>query len=55
MNSTCRAFWHSPERILPQASNIWVQASLDYRQRLQALFFPEGITYQTEFDSIEPP
>jgi hypothetical protein len=25
--------------------SVWVQASLDYRQRLQALFFPEGIAY----------
>ncbi len=33
------------ERILPRASDLWVQASLDYRQRLQALFFPEGIAY----------
>jgi len=33
------------ERILPRASDLWVQASLDYKQRLQQLFFPEGITY----------
>ncbi|MCC7176914.1 MAG: recombinase family protein [Acidobacteria bacterium] len=33
------------ERILPRASDIWVQASLDYKQRLQLLFFPEGIAY----------
>ena len=33
------------ERILPRASDLWVQASLDYRQRLQALFFPEGIAF----------
>jgi site-specific DNA recombinase len=33
------------ERILPRASDLWVQASLDYRQRLQELFFPEGIAY----------
>ena len=33
------------ERILPRASDLWVQASLDYRQRLQALFFPEGIAH----------
>ena len=32
------------ERILPRASDLWVQASPDYKQRLQALFFPEGIT-----------
>jgi len=33
------------ERILLRASDLWVQASLDYRQRLKALFFPEGIAY----------
>ncbi len=33
------------ERILPRASDLWVQAPLDYKQRLQALFFPEGIAY----------
>jgi hypothetical protein len=33
------------ERILPRASDLWVQASLDYKQRRQALFFPEGIAY----------
>jgi hypothetical protein len=31
--------------ILPRASDLWVQASLDYKQRLQQLFFPEGIAY----------
>jgi hypothetical protein len=33
------------ERILPRASDLWVQASLEYKQRLQQLFFPEGIVY----------
>jgi hypothetical protein len=33
------------ERILPRASDPWVQASLDYKQRLQRLFFPEGIAF----------
>ena len=33
------------ERILPRAADLWVQASLDYNQRLQELFFPEGIAY----------
>ena len=32
-------------RILPRASDLWVQASLDYKQRLQQLFFPEGIAF----------
>jgi hypothetical protein len=27
-------------RILPRASDLWVQASLDYKQRLQQLCFP---------------
>ena len=31
------------ERILPRASDLWVQSSLDHKQRLQQLFFPEGI------------
>ncbi len=33
------------ERILPRASGLWVQGSLDQQQRLQQLFFPEGIAY----------
>ena len=33
------------ERILPRASDLWVQASLDYTQRLQQLFFPEGVAF----------
>jgi site-specific DNA recombinase len=33
------------ECILPRASDLWVQASLDYKQRLQQLFFPEGIAF----------
>ena len=33
------------ERILPRASDLWVQASLDYKQQLQQLFFPEGIAF----------
>jgi hypothetical protein len=33
------------ERILLRASDLWVQASLDYKQRLQQLFFPEGIAH----------
>jgi hypothetical protein len=37
------------ERILPRASDLWVQASLDCKQRLQQLFFPNrrnGATFQ---------
>ena len=33
------------ERILPRAADLWVQASLDQRQRFQQLFFPEGIAF----------
>jgi site-specific DNA recombinase len=33
------------ERILPRAADLWAQSSLDQRQRLQALFFPEGIVF----------
>lgn len=33
------------ERILPRASDLCVQASLDYKQRLQQLFFPEGVAF----------
>ena len=31
--------------MLPRASDLWVQASLEQRQRLQRLFFPEGIAF----------
>jgi hypothetical protein len=33
------------ERIRPRASDLWVQAAFDYKQRLQQLFFPEGIAF----------
>jgi site-specific DNA recombinase len=33
------------ERVLPRASDLWVQASLEQRQRFQQLFFPEGIAF----------
>ena len=33
------------ERVLPRASDLWVQASLNQKQRLQQLFFPEGIAF----------
>jgi hypothetical protein len=35
------------ERVLPSASNLWVQPSLNQKQRLQQLFFPR------EFASME--
>ena len=33
------------KRVLPRASDLWVQASLDQKQRLQQLFFPEGVAF----------
>src|SRR5207247_4835481 len=33
------------ERILPRASDLWVQPSLDYWQRLQELFFSDRIAF----------
>ena len=30
---------------LPSASNLWVQSSLNQKQRLQQLFFPEGVRF----------
>jgi hypothetical protein len=29
--------------VLPRAADLWIQASLEQRQRLQRLFFPEGV------------
>ena len=33
------------ERVLPSASNLWVQSSLMQKQRLQQVFFPDGIRF----------
>ena len=33
------------ERVLPRAADLWIQASLDQRQRFQQLFFPDGIAF----------
>lgn len=33
------------ERVLPRAADLWVQASLAQRQRLQQLFFPDGVVF----------
>ena len=33
------------ERVLPRAADLWVQSSLEQRQRFQQLFFPEGISF----------
>jgi hypothetical protein len=35
----------SIERVLPRAAELWVQASLDQRQRFQQLFCSEGIAF----------
>jgi site-specific DNA recombinase len=33
------------ERVLPRAADLWVQASLDQKQRLQQLFYPDGVAF----------
>jgi hypothetical protein len=33
------------ERVLPSASNFWVQSSLAEKQRLQQVFFPDGVRF----------
>jgi len=33
------------ERVLPSASNLWVQSSLAQKQRLQQVFFPDGVRF----------
>ena len=33
------------ERVLPRTADLWVQASLDQRQGLQQLFFPQGVAF----------
>ena len=33
------------ERVLPRPADLWVQASLEQRQRFQQLFFPDGIAF----------
>ncbi len=33
------------ERVLPRAADLWVQASLEQRQRFQQLFFPDRIAF----------
>ena len=33
------------ERVLPRAADLWVQASVDQRQRFQHLFLPDGIAF----------
>ena len=33
------------EHLVGHSSRLWVEADLDQRQRLQKLFFPEGLTW----------
>jgi hypothetical protein len=33
------------ERVLPRAADLWVQASLDQRQRFQQTVLPDGIAF----------
>ena len=33
------------ERVLPSASNLWVQSSFTQKQRLQQVFCPDGIRF----------
>jgi hypothetical protein len=33
------------ERVLPSASNLWVHSSFDQKQRLQQVFFSEGVRF----------
>ena len=33
------------ERVLPRAADLWVQASLNQKQRLQQLFFGDGVAF----------
>ncbi len=33
------------EQVLPSASKLWVQSSLNQKQRLQQLFFPDGVRF----------
>jgi hypothetical protein len=41
------------ERVLPKASELWVHASLDQRQRLQQMFL-RTVCRSTENASVEP-
>jgi hypothetical protein len=33
------------ERVLPSASNLWIQSSFAQKQRLPVAFFPDGIRF----------
>lgn len=34
------------EAVLPSAAHLWTQAGLDQQQRLQAIFFPQGLSWE---------
>jgi UDP-N-acetylmuramyl pentapeptide synthase len=44
-SSQSRCILAFAERVLPRTADLWVQASLDQRQRLQQLFFPQGVAF----------
>jgi hypothetical protein len=33
------------ERVLPSASNLWLHSSLNQKQRLQQVLFPDGVRF----------
>ena len=36
------------EHLVTHSSRLWLEAALDQRQRLQKLFFPEGLSFDGE-------
>ena len=36
------------EHLLTNAARLWMEASLDQKQRLQSVFFPEGLRFDGE-------
>ena len=36
------------EHLLTNAARLWMEASLDQKQRLQTVFFPEGLRFDGE-------
>ena len=36
------------EHLLTNAARLWMEASLDQKQRLQTVFFPEGLQFDGE-------
>src|SRR5437867_2423611 len=52
--SSPRGAWEFARRVLPSASNRWVQASVDDKQRLQELFFSGGLALRRRTAWFEP-